>query len=269
MIKSTFTNVEKLKIEYSKIFLNKENQPSWAVKKKNIDELVYPSIPFVGNDYDKTKIFLYASAENLANYCGWLDENKIASNRHRTWFEEKSDNCFFPKVHINPLNNGGLVNIVGYVAMKLSPDFQFKTPRELLEGVAFANFGKFSISDDRNNKNIDYAGNYKKLSDSIEYIKADLVFLKPKVVIIPDTIYKHPRIKAFFQSLFPEIKIIPIYQIHHFNINGKNRLKKYKKKDNNEIGILAEWQKEFGKGLTGKTNENFYSFYTYLDYKIE
>ena len=213
---------------------------------------------------------LYASAENLGKYKNaHLDDDRIAQNRHRYFFENYVGECYFPDVHIAPINNGGLVNIIGYVAMKLYPDFKFKEPRELLEGVAFANFGKFSIRLENGKKNIDYAGNYNKLSQSIEYVKADLRILKPEILIIPKTIFQHSEIKKLFKDEFPDIKIIPIFQIHHFNINGKNRLGTYDKKDESLLGVLNEWQENFCRGIKGKTKENFYRFYTYLDEQIE
>ena len=261
--------IENLKKEYTKIFSNKENRPEWAVKKINIEEIVYPSIPFVGKNYNGTKILLYASAENLKDYDGWIDDDELAINRHRFWYDQSLDDHFFPKVHIEPMNNGGLVNIIGYVAMKIFPDFKFNTPKELLEGVSFANFGKFSIRVKEGEKNTDYANDFSKLEKSLEYIKADLDILKPKFIIMPNTIYRHSKIEKFLKNQFPEIKVIAIYQIHHFNINGKNRLKRFEKKDKNKIGILSDWQKYFGGSLTGKTEENFYSFYTYLDKIIQ
>ena len=261
--------IEKLKTEYSNIYSKEENRPSWAVKKIENKNIVYPSIPFIGNNYDETRILLYASAENLKDYDGWLDDDNLAANRHRIWFDKHSGNSFFPNVHIAPINNGGLVNIIGYVTMKTQPNFQFNNPRELLEGVALANFGKFSIDVEIGDKNIDYARDYNKLSKSLSYIKADLNILKPKVLIIPETIYNHHKIRKLLKTEFPEINIIPIYQLHHFNINHKNRLKKFKRKNQKEIGILANWQTNFGAGLTGETSKNFYSFYTYLDEKMK
>ena len=135
--------------------------------------------------------------------------------------------------------------------------------------MAVANFGKFSISVENGEKNIDYAKDCNKLLKSIEYVRADLKILKPDILIIPETIIKHNKIRNIIQTEFPDVNIISIYQIHHFNINGKNRLKKYKKKSKSELGILVDWQKKFGKGLKGKTNENFYSFYTFLDEKMK
>ena len=166
---------------------------------------------------------------------------------------------------LEPMNNGGLVNIIGYVAMKTFPDFKFTDPKELLEGVSFANFGKFSIRVKKGENNEDYAGVISKLERSLEYIKADIDILRPELLIMINTIYKHSIISKLLKNKYPEIKVIPIYQIHHFNINRNDRLKRFEKKDKNKVGILADWQKEFGNGLTGKTNENFFSFYTYLD----
>ena len=138
----------------------------------------------------------------------------------------------------------------------------------MLENVAFANFGKFSIKGN-GKENIDYANDYCKLENSLEYVKADLEILKPDIIIIPSTIYNHSKIKRIFKNQYPKSKIIPIYQIHHFNINRKDRVKRFEKKDKSLLGVLTEWQKYFGKGLTGITNDNFFSFYTYLDKIIE
>lgn len=261
--------ITQLKIAYRKIFSKQKNKPDWAVTKENNNSLVSPCIPFVGKHYNETKILLYASAENLIGYGGYLDNDDIAMDRHRIWFNKVSNGQDFPNVHIEPMNNGGLVNVIGYVAMQLCPNYHFNSPRELLEGVSFANFGKFSIEVKEGKNNIDYANDFKKLSMSLEYIKTDLSILNPSILILPKTIYNHKKIKNFLNTFHPEVKIIPIYQIHHFNINRKDRLGKYEKKDKKHLGILSGWHDNFKKGLTGKTSENFYSFYTYLDTILE
>jgi len=259
--------IEELKKEYHRIFSIIENRPGWAVKKIESDEIVLPSIPFVGKNYDETKILLYASAENLRNYYGQLDDNSFAINRHRFWFDKSSDKLFFPNVHIGPINDGGLVNIMAYIATKTISNIELKSPKDFLEKVAFGNFGKFSIKvEDKQNK--DYAHDRKKLLESFEYIKSDLNILKPKILILPKTIYGHYEIRSFIKKEYPEIKIIPIYQIQQNNISNKNRLQQYRHKDKNELGILNEWQENFAGKIKGKINENFYSFYTYLDEKL-
>lgn len=86
---------------YNKI--SKENTPEWAVHKRNSDELVKPTIPFVGKQYaeQKMKILIYASAENLSDYWkgndkhwpgDWLDDDSCAANRHRNGVAVQNQN---------------------------------------------------------------------------------------------------------------------------------------------------------------------------------
>jgi len=58
---------------------------------------------------------------------------------------------------------------------------------------------------------------------------------------------------------------VPIYQINSRNINIRISKKYPKKKENTIDNLLVSWQKHPEFGLTGKTNENFYSVYTYLE----
>lgn len=266
-------NTENLKKEYSNIFT--KNKPEWAVKKKsNNNELVHPSIPFIGKEYNDTKILLYASAENLSYYINQnkemkhLDNDVAAKDRHRYCFENCSDNRFFPHLHIEPVNNGALIVILAYLLKKLLNYNTFNSPYDLVEKVSIANFGKFSIEAE---KNIDYVKDLRKLNYSIPFIKADIEFLNPDIIIIPETIFDyHPEIKNFIKNLAPNAKIIPIYQItsttinthihKNFDIMNKDELPKW----------LVDWHEkipEYAKSskITGKTIKNYYSVYTYLD----
>ncbi|MDD5022110.1 MAG: hypothetical protein PHR82_08310 [Endomicrobiaceae bacterium] len=82
---------EELKQEYKRIFDVANNRPTWAAKKKtNKNEIIHPTIPFIGENYDNTKLLLYASAENLIYYYReknknnlYLDNDNFAINRHR------------------------------------------------------------------------------------------------------------------------------------------------------------------------------------------
>ena len=118
---------EKLLQEYSGIFSNQENRPDWAIRKKTeSNELIHPPIPFVGNNYNSTKVLLYASAENLMYYLksnkqnNILDDDKIAINRHRYCFDNFSENRFFPYVHIAPIEDGSLLTAISYILKKLN-----------------------------------------------------------------------------------------------------------------------------------------------------
>ena len=178
---------------YQNLF-NEGHVPNWAVRKKsNPEEFVPPAIPFVGKNYDDLKVLVYASAENLTyynSYQEYLDNNQFAFIRSKYFFDKK--NSFFPYVHIEPVNNGSLVLVTGYILNKLK-NIHFSSPIDLADKVAFANFGKFSI--ETKGKNVDYAKNYSFLEPSIPYVKKDLEILKPNIVIIPKTIYNHKPIK--------------------------------------------------------------------------
>ena len=113
--------------------ISKNNTPNWAVHKRRFpDELVKPTIPFVGKHYleQPKKILVYASAENLADYYSgnikycdryWLDADATAEQRHRKCFDDPlfqdKENPFFPHVHISPMNNGCLATAVYYIIL--------------------------------------------------------------------------------------------------------------------------------------------------------
>lgn len=262
---------EELKQEYKRIFDVANNRPTWAAKKKtNANEIIHPTIPFIGKNYNNTKLLLYASAENLNYYYSdknkdkILDNNDFAINRHRENFD-KSKEQFFPNVHILPIDNGALVVITFYILKYLENHFNYYKPIELLEDISCGNFGKFSI-ETNGKKNIDYANNIDKLSYSFEYVEADLKILQPKFLIMPYTIYKHIRVQQVIKNNTNDCNKNLIYQITPTTIN--RHIKKYPKKQAQEIGVLDKWHQEITGRITGKTKENFYSIYTYLDREV-
>ena len=252
-----------LKNKYEKIFGIKDARPEWAVKRLDKDEIIHPAIPFVGENYNNNgkKLLLYASAEVIEeNHNGYLDKKEDAINRHRACFEDSTD--FFPCVHIGPINDGGLVIVVAYLLKILEIQYEYNNPRELLENISFANFCKFTIAGE---KNKDYASDFPKLSFSLDYLKKDLEILKPDVVVMPKTIYdKHSKIQKLINSILPNTLVIPIYQINARNVNLKIN-KYHPQKNPAAIGNLAEWQTHLSNSLTGKTNQNFYAVYSYLE----
>jgi hypothetical protein len=270
------TYIENLLKKYIEIFSKKENRPEWAVNKNsNKNELVSPCIPFVGKNYEKSKILLYASVENLNYYTSsknskikyeWIEDNEIAINRHRYCFTRCSENSFFPNVHIEPVNNGALILIVAYLIEKKIKDIQYSTPYDLVESLSIANFGKFSIQTTKNNN--DYAGNYNKLSKSFEYVKSDLETLKPNIIIMPKKIIEHNKIIELIKDILPNSLIIPIYQITPTTINTLIH-KNYPQKDKTNLGKLNEWHKNLGGKIKGKIIENYYSIYSYLDVVLD
>ena len=217
--------MEKLLLErYGQIFSQKGNTPTWATHKTTSGhsrELIHCPVPFVGKQYDqqKTKILLYASAENLSGYNSkgktYLDCDDYAINRHRINFDSSilNPNVFFPNVHIQPINDGCLAIVAFYVYQKLLR-VENISPPEFLERIAFANYCKYTIQSDTN---LDYVSNGNYLEESRAYIKEDFEILKPDYIIMPKTIYWTDR--DFIDKANKTARIIPIYQINARNIN--------------------------------------------------
>ena len=162
--------VDELLKSYESIFeeLCSDGKPDWAVRKKsNPDLFVPPTIPFVGKNYfeQDRKILIYASAENLSPYKGHLDCDALAKDRHRYYFS-KSNDRYFPDVHIQPMQDGCLMNVLRYVCEKLEIAMPEK-PRDFLENIAFANFCKYSIQSGRN---VDYASKTQYLEFSLNLL---------------------------------------------------------------------------------------------------
>lgn len=263
---------DQLREKYKQIFAGKKNEPTWATRKisaGHTHEMIHCPIPFVGRNYErqKAKILLYASAENLVGYTGYLDSDDAAINRHRDFFEwSVSDpNTFFPNVHIQPINDGALAIVALYVYMRFQSVDNI-TPADFFERIALANYCKYTIQPENHTgryKNQDYAGSEDYLRQSHAYLQADMEILKPDYIIIPKTIYWTD--KAFIDQVKGDAQIIPVYQMNARNINL--RIKKYPRTPVDELNpILRSWYEQlYANGITGKTKENFLSVFAYLD----
>ncbi|MDP3937212.1 MAG: hypothetical protein Q8R92_03645 [Deltaproteobacteria bacterium] len=199
----------------------KEGTPDWAFKG------VKPSAPFVGKDYEPGKgLLLYASAENLAGYKDIEKEEYLyddrAWDRHRLVFEEWSKeirkaNAPFPRVHIQPVSDGGLLVASAFVCsrlgVKVDPD-----PVRFIESIAVANIGKFSFNAKTNK---DYAGTWKYLKESVDYVKADLESLKPAIFILPFVSWGLDELRGKLNPLVQGAQLVPVYQCNPTVINLK------------------------------------------------
>lgn len=257
---------------YKQIFAGRKNEPAWATHKNaagHTHELIHCPIPFVGKNYaqQNLKILLYASAENLAGYTGYLDIDEVAISRHRNFFDWSvaEGKTYFPNVHIQPINDGALALVALYVYMQCQPIGQI-TPVEFLERISLANYCKYTIQAENTSgrfRNQDYANNSEYLRQSHDYLKADLEILKPDYIIMPKAIYWAD--KEFIDQVKGKAKIIPVYQMNARNINL--RIKKYPKTPMEELSpVLRSWYEALhSNGITGKTKENFLSVFAYLD----
>lgn len=147
---------KKLISEYKRLF---SEPPDWSFPYKGwnyeavpLVKPFTPGIPFIGKNYfnQKTKIALYASAENLAHYerkpetiPKFLCDERVW-NRHREANREGWDK-FFPRLHIGPVEDGSLLCATLFICQKQGITTS-ENPNEFLEQLTVANVGKFSIA---------------------------------------------------------------------------------------------------------------------------
>jgi len=201
--------------------LGGQGYPDWAW-------CVRPAVPYVGTRYTKGGILLYASAENLDFLSKPPEERPdrdlhcdgpVAPLRHYEWKSRydkgSAERAYFANVGIEPVSNGGLV-IAAYF---LSKKFNLPThadPREFLEGLAAANWCKFSIQQP---KNKDYVGDLDKLRRSLPYVITDLSVLAPGIVLLPKKAWDHPALRQEMQKTLPNARFLPAYQFQPRPIN--------------------------------------------------
>ncbi len=267
---------------YRKIREHIGNGPSWAIRKNDgSDEQVIATIPFVGEHYaeEECKILIYASAEMLTGYQyeTYLDDDMVACNRHRYFFEQSlKEGCMdhFPNVHLGPVNNGGLSVIAAYIYERITGKSCGQNPCDFYERMAFGNFSKFTMISE-NGRNIDSADQKDKLSYSEPYVAEDLRILSPDMLIIPKTIYQNEQV--WIDSHKGTARVIPIYQIFPRTIN---RLIKdqYEKGGYDTLSkslrcwydMLKHPNTGYSKNrICGKTWENFKSIFAYIDEILE
>lgn len=181
-----------------------------------------PSIPFVGQDYCPGEgILVYASAENLS----WMYEKETperfkadqAWDRYRAAYEEtgRDSGAFYPDVGIAPVSNGGLLVAARFIAEKIVTTV-VASPRRFLETLALSNWAKFTI---KSEKNVDYITDTSKTVESFPFVIAELMVLRPAVVLIPKAIWDHPIHRAAMRGASPSTHYLPIPQFNAQVVN--------------------------------------------------
>lgn len=242
-----------------------QSQPLWAQRKYCSEGILPPTIPFVGEKYENARILLYASAENLSHYQGHLENGSVnLMDRHRYYFDESQKaGRFYPFVHCAPVNDGSLLLAAAYLCEKMGLPVCEELPSQFLEGIAFGNFGKFSIQAKENHRNQDYAGDAAFLRASLPYVEEDLKALEPSYVILPKTIFNQEEVRELLEKWAPKAKYLPIYQINVGNVNRIISRRYPRKKPDSLSPILARWYEELC--WPGKSKENYRSVFSYLD----
>lgn len=250
---------------------------AWYIENsKGERKYVRSAIPFVGKEYfsnpNGCRVLLYASAENLSGYADGIEElsEEYRVHRCRQSFEASvAEGDFFPSVHIQPINDGGLL-VVAYQILKrilgdaFEKNYGNMQPAEFLEHICCSNYGKFTLHVGDGKTNYDYAGKKRILKLCHAYVKADIDVLKPDIIIMPKSMYEGAgQKKSFFEKYFSaeEFKVIPVYQVNSTVVNCHIG-SKYIRKNINE---LTENEMLWHKNLKRVSQTNFSSVYSYVD----
>ena len=135
------------------------------------------------------------------------------------------------------------------------------TSAEFLETISFGNFGKYTIKAERTNE--DYAGDYSKLAESQEYVKADIEVLKPDYIVLVESMYSGAGgQKDFIDGIKGHAKVIPILQI---NATTVNTAKVIKEASAAELDKMHPAIKRWYPHLRTISKENFLRVFGYLD----
>lgn len=218
-----------------------------------------PPVPFVGSKYEPTSgMLVYGSAENLARV---VEGNPQIGAFHRDpdkallrrwhWYEYRSRNAgggdgkfFGPGIGIEPFDNGGLITVAYFIARRLGLATR-EDPPAFLETLAVGNWCKFSIN---GHKNQDYAGDPGKLEASRPYVCAELLHLRPAVVIVPAKIESAMGMHMA-QACDGTTRIVPLRQFAYWPINKdlkpyQSRALEMRKEAERADPTLATWMGE-------------------------
>ncbi len=217
---------ERLTDEYQQEY-SKTCSPRWAF------EDIAPAIPYVGEEYHDApaKVFIYASAENLAGDLHHLQELRARSVRqqmHRSYGlrpRERQDQ----NVHIEPINNGALLKVARHILSfyPFGAEFSSSSSKAFLEQVSVANPGKFSIDprklDRKPRKNLDYADDPGKFAVQRSYVETDFKHLAPQIVILPRKVFDSLQSAGLDPLFQKQDHIILIQQVQFQAIYGKGK----------------------------------------------
>ena len=164
------------------------------ISSKKDDRLFPPYIPLIGKNYEKFKILIYATAQNMADNGNvakrYSDHfNKLAERLYYSKnFDRKypHDHLCYKEVDIAPYNQGVLPALAGIfiyiVCNKVLTNFD-----NIQDHIAVSNYYKFSLHDKKNDINPNHlnrctdANDYWVLNDKL--VLRELEILKPDHVL--------------------------------------------------------------------------------------
>lgn len=183
--------MKKLIAEFEKFDLHPLQKYAKLVSSKKDDRLFPPYIPLVGKSYEKFKILIYATAQNMAvndnvtkrysNHFGKLVERLYYSEN----FDRKypNDPLSYKEVDIGPYSQGILPALAGIfiytVCHEVLTNFD-----NIQDHIAISNYYKFSLHNEKNDINPQKLGDAKDYWDiNDELVLRELDVLKPDYVL--------------------------------------------------------------------------------------
>lgn len=159
-------------------------------KSKKDDRLFPPYIPLIGKNYEKFKILIYATAQNMAHNGDVANQYSNHFNKlvERLYYSDNFDRKYphdhlsFKEVDIAPYNQGVLPALAGVfiytVCHKVLTNFD-----SIQDHIAVSNYYKFSLHSKRdiNPKHLYDAKDYWDLNDKL--VSCELDVLRPNYVL--------------------------------------------------------------------------------------
>lgn len=234
---------------YEKIY-SRQGTPTWAFDR------IAPAIPYIGERFTAMakKVLIYASAENLSS--DNTNRTKLQTHSVHEQLLRSYTAKVLPKedqnIHIEPINNGGLLKVAQHVLCKVDCGVSIEqgSSREFLSQVAAANPGKFSIDPDkpplvRKKKNYDYANQPDKFKDQSLFIACDIEKIEPEVVIMPTSIHASFRDAGMEHLLDAVGKLILIKQVQFQAIYGRGKRRQPSQSEWSRPDGYGEWRSPF------------------------
>jgi len=205
------------------------------VNKFDNGKLFPPYVPFVGNNYQSTKILIYAMAQNLdrnfvsKTYGSNFSEKQLVERLKYGWnpvdFIEKE--AKFYNIKIEPYRVGILPSLAG-IYSQIHLRMKFETLDEVHNNIAVSNYYKFNYHQEKTKKqkskdinpnslNPEDYKEYFRIND--ELVKLELDTLKPELIMLFNGRHKEEigKIHEDFQLRLKELMI-------HHGFDGEQKV---------------------------------------------
>jgi len=247
--------------------------------KTDKNQIFPPYIPFIGKNFDKYKILIYSTAQNIdynSDFRKYYQKNIEKLNERLCYFNNfkykyPENKITFTKIDINPYRTGVLPALLGVLIFAVY-DIKIYDFDEITDLIGITNYYKFSLNSGKDInpetkifnfvKDKNQVKNYWRINDKL--VEKEIEFLNPKYIIS----FSGRKIEKLRKIANDKTKIIQINDPSWilqggggvFSENGKwtKNAKKFKDLDINEL------VNHYSKFLNGKYENKKQNVKTYL-----